>query len=149
IRQAAAYRARQGNPITGDAIHHSDAGSQYTSVHVTETLMLAGLTPSIGTVGDALDKAWASYCTSWCFCGVNSAGERAALAFDQPGVGGVGRVEQGDVLVVGLAGGEQHGASPGLDGGDVDAEVGGCLGHGEQAAGAQPVGVAGQVVALA
>jgi putative transposase len=24
IRQAAAYRARQGNPITGDAIHHSD-----------------------------------------------------------------------------------------------------------------------------
>jgi HTH-like domain len=26
IRQAAAYRARQGHPITGDAIHHSDAG---------------------------------------------------------------------------------------------------------------------------
>jgi putative transposase len=59
IRQAAAYRARQGNPITGDAIHHSDAGSQYTSVHFTETLMLAGLTPSIGTVGDALDNALA------------------------------------------------------------------------------------------
>lgn len=59
IRQAAAYRARQGNPISGDAIHHSDAGSQYTSVHFTETLMLAGLTPSIGTVGDALDNALA------------------------------------------------------------------------------------------
>lgn len=59
IRQAAAYRARQGNPITGDAVHHSDAGSQYTSVHFTETLMLAGLTPSIGTVGDALDNALA------------------------------------------------------------------------------------------
>ena len=59
IRQAAAYRARQGNPITGDAIHHSDAGSQYTSVHFTETLMLAGLTPSIGTAGDALDNALA------------------------------------------------------------------------------------------
>jgi len=28
IRQAAEYRARQGHPITGDAIHHSDAGSQ-------------------------------------------------------------------------------------------------------------------------
>jgi len=28
IRQAARYRARQGNPISGDAIHHSDAGSQ-------------------------------------------------------------------------------------------------------------------------
>jgi putative transposase len=59
IRQAAEYRARQGNPITGDAIHHSDAGSQYTSVHFTETLMLAGLMPSIGTVGDALDNALA------------------------------------------------------------------------------------------
>jgi putative transposase len=59
IRQAAAYRARQGYPITGGAIHHSDAGSQYTSVHLTETLMLAGLAPSIGTVGDALDNALA------------------------------------------------------------------------------------------
>jgi putative transposase len=59
ISQAAAYRARQGYPISGDAIHHSDAGSQYTSVHFTETLMLAGLAPSIGTVGDALDNALA------------------------------------------------------------------------------------------
>jgi transposase InsO family protein len=28
IRQAAALRARQGHPISGQAIHHSDAGSQ-------------------------------------------------------------------------------------------------------------------------
>jgi transposase InsO family protein len=59
IRQATAYRARQGQPVTSGAIHHSDAGSQYTSVHFTETLMLAGLAPSIGTVGDALDNALA------------------------------------------------------------------------------------------
>jgi putative transposase len=59
IRQATAYRARHGHPISGDAIHHSDAGSQYTSVHFTETLMLAGLAPSIGTVGDAYDNALA------------------------------------------------------------------------------------------
>jgi putative transposase len=59
IRQAAAYRARQGYPLTGTAIHHSDAGSQYTSVHFAETLMLAGMIPSIGTVGDALDNALA------------------------------------------------------------------------------------------
>jgi putative transposase len=58
IRQAAEYRARQGHPIN-DAIHHPGAGSQYTSVHFTETLMLAGLKPSIGTVGDALDNALA------------------------------------------------------------------------------------------
>lgn len=59
IRQAAAYRARQGHPLDGTAIHHSDAGSQYTSVHFTETLMLEGMIPSIGTVGDAFDNALA------------------------------------------------------------------------------------------
>ena len=59
IRQAAAFRDRQGNPLTGSTIHHSDAGSQYTAVRFGETLMLAGLTPSIGTVGDALDNALA------------------------------------------------------------------------------------------
>ena len=100
-------------------------------------------------LAEARHKTWASYCTSWWCCGVNSPGELAALAFDQPGVGGVGRVEQRDVLVVGLAGGEQPGAAPGLDGGDVHAEPVGYLGEGEQAAGAQPVGVAGQVVAAA
>jgi putative transposase len=59
IRQAAAYRARQGRPLRTGAICHSDAGSQYTSVHFTETLLLAGLRPSIDTVGDALDSALA------------------------------------------------------------------------------------------
>jgi putative transposase len=59
IRQAAALRARQGRPISGTAIHHSDAGSQYTSTRFTETLLLAGLTGSIGSVGDAYDNALA------------------------------------------------------------------------------------------
>ncbi len=35
------------------------AGSQYTAIHFTESLMLAGLKPSIGTVGDALDNGLA------------------------------------------------------------------------------------------
>ena len=56
LRHAAAFRTRQGHPFDG-AIHHSDAGSQYTAIHFGETLMLAGLRPSIGTVGDALDNA--------------------------------------------------------------------------------------------
>ena len=62
IRAAAALRAREGHPLSGDTIHHSDAGSQlsHTAIHFTETLMLAGLTPSIGTVGDALDKGLVS-----------------------------------------------------------------------------------------
>jgi transposase InsO family protein len=58
LRQAAAYRARQGHPFDG-TIHHSDAGSQYTAIHFGDTLMLEGLIPSIGTVGDALDNALA------------------------------------------------------------------------------------------
>jgi transposase InsO family protein len=59
IRQAAALRARQGHPISGQAIHHSDAGSQYTSVRFAQTLLLAGLTGSVGSVGDAYDNALA------------------------------------------------------------------------------------------
>ncbi len=58
IRAAAMRRAREGHPLTGETIHHSDA-AQYTAIHFTETLMLAGLIPSIGTVGDALDNALA------------------------------------------------------------------------------------------
>ncbi|MBV8228969.1 MAG: IS3 family transposase [Planctomycetaceae bacterium] len=56
LRHAVAFRTRQGHPFD-DAIHHSDAGSQYTAIHFTESLMLAGLKPSIGSVGDALDNA--------------------------------------------------------------------------------------------
>jgi putative transposase len=59
ICQAAAFRARQGHPLQNKAIHHSDAGSQYTSLHFTETLQLHGIDPSIGTVGDAYDNALA------------------------------------------------------------------------------------------
>lgn len=59
IRQAATFRARQGNPLLGNTIHHSDAGSQYTSVRFGESLLLAGMIPSIGSVGDAFDNALA------------------------------------------------------------------------------------------
>jgi putative transposase len=59
VRQAAALRDRDGIPLVGNTIHHSDAGSQYTAVHFGETLFLAGLTPSIGSVGDAFDNALA------------------------------------------------------------------------------------------
>jgi putative transposase len=58
LRHAAAFRARQGYPFD-ETIHHSDAGSQYTAIRFGETLMLAGLKPSIGTVGDALDNGLA------------------------------------------------------------------------------------------
>jgi putative transposase len=52
-------RGRQGvRDLTG-LIHHTDAGSQYTSIAVTERLAAAGAAPSVGTVGDAFDNALA------------------------------------------------------------------------------------------
>ncbi len=59
IRHAAELRRREGNPLSGRTIHHSDAGSQYTSVKFGETLALSGLVASIGSVGDAYDNALA------------------------------------------------------------------------------------------
>jgi transposase InsO family protein len=38
-------------------VHHSDAGSQYTAIAFTEALREAGITSSIGSVGDALANA--------------------------------------------------------------------------------------------
>jgi putative transposase len=40
-------------------VHHSDAGSQYTSIRYTERLAEAGAKPSIGSVGDSYDNAMA------------------------------------------------------------------------------------------
>jgi hypothetical protein len=112
--------AVRGGQVPG-VILHTDQGSEYTARLFRQACQRLGITQSMGRPGSALDKTWASYCTSWCCCGVNSPGELAALAFDEPGVGGGGRFEQRDVAVVGLAGGEQPGAAPGLDGRDVDA----------------------------
>ncbi|WP_330310578.1 IS3 family transposase [Streptomyces sp. NBC_00523] len=50
-------RDRAGNTAGPGLIHHSDAGSQYTSFAFTAHLLEAGIDASIGTVGDALDNA--------------------------------------------------------------------------------------------
>ena len=58
LRMALWQRGREGHPVEpGQLIHHSDAGSQYTSVRFTEHLALEGVSPSIGSVGDAYDNA--------------------------------------------------------------------------------------------
>jgi putative transposase len=44
--------------LTG-LVHHTDAGSQYTSIAFTERLCDAGVDPSVGSVGDAYDNALA------------------------------------------------------------------------------------------
>ena len=51
------HRARAGRRPGPGLIHHSDAGSQYTSIAFTAHLAAEQIVPSIGTVGDALDNA--------------------------------------------------------------------------------------------
>jgi putative transposase len=43
----------------GDLVHHSDRGSQYTSIDYTQTLADHGVLASVGSVGDAYDNALA------------------------------------------------------------------------------------------
>jgi len=43
----------------GRLVHHSDAGSQYTSIRYTDRLAEAGIAASIGSVGDSYDNAMA------------------------------------------------------------------------------------------
>ncbi len=58
LRMAIWQRDHDGHPIVAaELIHHSDAGSQYTSIRFTEHLDLEGIQPSIGSVGDAYDNA--------------------------------------------------------------------------------------------
>jgi len=58
LRMALWARDRDGHPtVAGELIHHSDAGSQYTSIRLTERLALEEIRPSIGSVGDAYDNA--------------------------------------------------------------------------------------------
>ncbi len=51
------HRSRAGRRPGPGLVHHSDAGSQYTSIAFTAHLAAEGIVPSIGTVGDALDNA--------------------------------------------------------------------------------------------
>ena len=58
VEQAVWVRRREGADLTG-LVHHTDAGSQYTSIAFTERLAAVGVSASIGTVGDAYDNALA------------------------------------------------------------------------------------------
>jgi transposase InsO family protein len=58
LEQALFTRRRGDARFTSKGlVFHSDAGSQYTAISFTEALIEAGIAPSIGTVGDALDNA--------------------------------------------------------------------------------------------
>ncbi|WP_407835155.1 IS3 family transposase [Streptomyces sp. DSM 116496] len=58
LEMALWQRDRDGFPYQrGELIHHSDAGSQYTSFRLAEHLDASGIAASIGSVGDAYDNA--------------------------------------------------------------------------------------------
>ena len=57
--EMALWTRQQTNELIDGLIHHSDAGSQYTSIMYTDRLIDAGALASIGTVGDSYDNAMA------------------------------------------------------------------------------------------
>jgi putative transposase len=59
LEQAIWTRHREGVGELAGLIHHTDAGSQYRAIAFTDRLIQAGIDPSVGSVGDALDNALA------------------------------------------------------------------------------------------
>jgi putative transposase len=59
LRMSLWYRHHTGHQVPPGLVHHSDAGSQYTSIRFGEALTAAEITPSVGSVGDAYDNALA------------------------------------------------------------------------------------------
>ncbi|WP_141810543.1 IS3 family transposase [Nocardia bhagyanarayanae] len=59
LRMALWRRDHDGHAVDEGLIHHSDAGSQYTSIRFAETLAAEGIAASIGSLGDAYDNALA------------------------------------------------------------------------------------------
>lgn len=57
LAMAVWHRDHLGHPIAERLVHHSDKGSQYTSVRFGESLTNNGMRPSTGSVGDSYDNA--------------------------------------------------------------------------------------------
>lgn len=54
IEQAIWTRRQEGVVDLKDVVHHTDRGSQFTSIRFTERLADAGIQPSVGAVGSCL-----------------------------------------------------------------------------------------------
>jgi putative transposase len=59
IEQAIWTRHQDGVIDLKDVVHHTDRGSQYTSIRFSERLAEAGIQPSVGAVGSSYDNALA------------------------------------------------------------------------------------------
>jgi hypothetical protein len=135
----------QRGPEKG-VIFHSDRGCQYTSRDFAELARANGVVLSVSRKGECWDKALVSYCTSCRWSGQNSLVEPASHTFDQGRVAGRGRLEEPDVLVIGLVRDEQARTVPGLDGRGAHAEARCDLGNGEQTSGTESFEVARQTL---
>jgi putative transposase len=59
IEHAIWIRHQEGILDLKDVVHHTDRGSQYTSIRFSERLAEAGIQPSVGAVGSSYDNALA------------------------------------------------------------------------------------------
>jgi putative transposase len=59
IEHAIWTRQREGTFDLNDVVHHTDRGSQYTSIKFTERLAQARIQPSVGAAGSSYDNALA------------------------------------------------------------------------------------------
>jgi putative transposase len=59
IEHAIWTRQQEGTIDLKDVVHHTDRGSQYTSIRFAERLAEAGIQPSVGAVGSSYDNALA------------------------------------------------------------------------------------------
>ena len=59
LEHAVFTRRREGIADLTGLVAHSDAGSQYVSIAMTQRLLDEGIDPSVGSVGDAYDNALA------------------------------------------------------------------------------------------
>ncbi len=58
LDMAAWNTTRNGHNLT-DLVHHADHGSNYLSLVYTDRILVLGITPSTGTIGDSYDNALA------------------------------------------------------------------------------------------
>jgi putative transposase len=63
IEQAIWTRQQEGVMDLKDVVHHTDRGSQYTSIRFSERLAEAGIQPSVGAVGNPMTTRWPSRST--------------------------------------------------------------------------------------
>ena len=53
--EMALWTREQAGHLVDGLVHHSDAGSQYTSIRYTDRLLDAGAVASVGSTGDSYD----------------------------------------------------------------------------------------------